>query len=642
MTDSKDEKKVPKAKKPKGPLRTELFVPVFIVIGLIVAYVHFFLDSHIKWGIEKGATYIHGAQVDLAQFQSSLFGGNAKMLGLQITDKEQPEKNLIEIGEMRFEFLWDALLRAKIVINDASIIDIKLASPRKRKGWVRPPEPPGQESNALAKLENTVLTQLEDQNQENLLGSISQLAQGMDEKDILKNIEGELKAEKRINELKNSLKEKEKLWKERIDSLAGGDEFKKLEARAKELKFDTKNPVQFASDLKTIKEIAKEAEAKVNEIKKSGKDLKGDIGSFSRDISSIDDWVKQDIEDIEKRLKIPKLDAAAFSKSLFMKMFSDKLVSVQKYSELAKEYVPLPNKKKSEAEKIIPRERGKGRTYLFPVKTGYPLFWLKRSEITSRSTPGGLSGDLDGLITNVTNNQVLIDQPTLAQIKGSFPNQNIQGILGLAKMDHRKEPFEKSLELIVGSYPLKNLVLSNSKSVKLAVTETNTASQFNASLIGENINIELKNQFRSPEYAIEADSSTTQRILNDVIGKISLITLDANAKGRWDKLRLDIDTNLGRAISDSFQAFMKTEIASIKEKIRAQVDSRIQGEKEKLEAEYAKLKNSVEKVMSKKDAEVDKAKSGVDKMMDSTSNKKSEAKDKLKEKGKELLKKLKF
>ena len=70
MTNSTD-----KPKKAKGPLRTEAIIPAVIVFVLFAAYGHFFFDSHLRKGLEFTASYVHGAEVNIAKTNSSLLGG---------------------------------------------------------------------------------------------------------------------------------------------------------------------------------------------------------------------------------------------------------------------------------------------------------------------------------------------------------------------------------------------------------------------------------------------------------------------------------------------------------------------------------------------------------------------------------------
>src|SRR5690606_22431584 len=125
---------------------------------------------------------------------------------------------------------------------------------------------------------------------------------------------------------------------------------------------------------------------------------------------------------------IGKIDYADFSKDLFGRMFSSHLVTLNKYAGVAKQYMP-PKKDPAEkaAERIVPRQRGAGEDIRFPVQGGYPLFWLKRATVSSKSTEQGLSGDVQGEIPDVSTDPAIVRNPTLVRLEGDFPTQKIHG-----------------------------------------------------------------------------------------------------------------------------------------------------------------------------------------------------------------------
>ena len=148
--------------------------------------------------------------------------------------------------------------------------------------------------------------------------------------------------------------------------------------KIKSFKVDTKNPFKMAKQLKELNSNIKELNKKVKEFKSVADDLKRDVDHYQKEISGIDDLVAKDIEDLQKRMKLPDVNAGEFSKKLFSKMFYDKVASYKKYYDVAKEYIPPPNAKDDRTQALTPRKRGEGKNYRFPVTTGYPLFWLKK------------------------------------------------------------------------------------------------------------------------------------------------------------------------------------------------------------------------------------------------------------------------
>lgn len=624
--------------KTPSPIRTEAVVPIAIIFLAIGLYVHFFFDSHIRKAIEWTSTYIHGAEVNVGSVKTSFLGGSFSLKDLEVTDKEQPARNLIQIGEIKFQFLWDALLRAKFVVEDAGVDNIQIYSPRKTPGYVRPPEPPSDKPSAMAELEKKVLNQTQNEFSGSPIGDLASLLEGSSGDDILKNIQGELKAESTIKALQAELKEKEKLWKERIEKFPKKDEFEALAKRAKELKFNSKDPKQFAADLKEASRIVKEAEQKIDYVKNSSTELKGDINKYNTEFSQIDDLIKQDIKDLEDRLKIPNLDVKDFSKNIFGKMFSDKLVSVQKYMEVGRKYMPPPkdpNEKK--AREIIPPPRGSGQNYQFPITTGYPVFWLKVASISSVANEGGFSGNVKGELTNLTSSPEAIGKPAILDLKGDFPNSKIFNTELKITIDHVKIPTE-SLMLAVGSFPLSDMSLVDSKSLSLKVKSADGSSGLNIKLQEQALDISLKNEFKSVNYDLTAPSKNVSEAVGTVLSKIPVITLNAGASGTWSKLNFFLNSNLGTELSLGFSRYLQAKIDEKKKELRALIDSRISTEREKLTSQYNNLKAKFDSELESKKAEVEKAKDDVKAQTSNKDSAQGAALKSLEEKGKKLLK----
>lgn len=128
--------------KKQGPIRLEAVVPMLIVVGVTVLYFSLFFDNHLRRGLEYGATQANGAEVNIGKLQTSVFKASMVIGDVQMTDPLQPQHNRVQIGEVRFAMLWDALLRGKVVIDEATIADVQIDTPRKRAGKLLPPPPP--------------------------------------------------------------------------------------------------------------------------------------------------------------------------------------------------------------------------------------------------------------------------------------------------------------------------------------------------------------------------------------------------------------------------------------------------------------------------------------------------------------------
>lgn len=633
-----------KMKKKKGPLRWEALVPVTVIFVLFGFYFSIFFDNHLRHLGEFAGTHINGAEVDIADIRTSFWRGTFRLSGLQVTDKDEPSRNTVSIGEIRFGFLWDALLRAKFVVDEASIINIQALSPRRKPGRVLPPPQKGSgKSEALAKLENGLLEQTKKEFNDNLFGDIAHVVEGANPADQIKNIESQLKSSLRLKELETSLKEKQKQWDARLKSLPKTQELKDFETRVKAVKIDTKDPVKFAASLKQIQDLVKEADQKIRTVKEAGDSLNGDFKSVDLAFKELDQLVKQDIQDLEKHLKIPQIDVKDFSKKLFGKMFADKLVTVQKYWAIAQEYMP-PKKSAAETKaasdsQLVPRPRGSGKNYRFPVTRGYPLFWLKRASISSEPSQGEYSGKIAGELLDLTSQPAQIGRPTIINFSGDFPRQQLLGLSAKITLDHTTDHPKDTILASLASFPTSEQKFSDSPEVKLLLLEARGKSHFNAVLENQELTVHLNNEFTHLKYAIDAQSKIVKEILTSVTNDIPVITLEARASGNWNNLQLGLRSNLGDELAKGFKKQIQEKINEARAKIKSLIDEKISGEKAKLTAEFEKIKGQLTKELNQANQKIDQAKKDAESQLAGSKNSSPEnaAKAKVQDAGKKAL-----
>ena len=631
----------PKKPKKKGPIRFEAIIPVTIIIALLIAYFTFLFDSNLKMALEFGGTYGHGAEVNIGYLKTSFTEPSIEIRHIQITDKNKPTRNIIQVGRIKLALLWDALLRAKIVIPEASIENIQALVPRKAPGKVIPKEEV--KDTTMGNVQAAVVEQTQSDYEGNVLGDIANMIGGSDPSTQLKKIESELKASGKIRELEATLKEKEAAWKERLKNLPGSNDFKDLEARFKKLKFNSKNPLEFANDIKEADKILKEADSKVKTITETGKNLDQDLKATDQSFKDIEKMVQQDIKDIQNRLNIPDINGGEFSKKLFGKMIAEKLGSYAKYIEMGRAYMPpkktAEEKAAAKSEDFLPRPRGAGRNIRFPITKGYPLFWLQKAKISSEvSDSNEYSGNISGEITNISTSPSAIKDPARIHVLGDFPKQQIQGLDFDAMIDHRTDLPKETVDLKIASYPVGSQKLSNSNDVTFNIADSKGALALNAIQQQKNVTMKIKNDFSSVKYEVDAKSSLVKEILQGVANDVSQIYVQADAKGSWSDLGWHIKSNLGDAIVQAFKKQIDAKIQEAKAKIKLLVDEKIGAEKKKLEAEYQKIKGQVDKEINGKKAEMEKAKKQVNAEVDKKKKEGAAPIKNLKEEGKKLLK----
>lgn len=590
-----------KKNKRKGPIRFELIIPVFIVTALLYTYFHFFFDRHLKSAIEHFGSRMHGAQIDIADLSTSVFDLELIIKGLEVTHKKDPSLNIFAFDKLKFELMTDAILRGKFVVEQSSLQGINWLSKRKSPGKLYPPEE--NQSSALKEAGDQVLDSVKKQTSGNALGDVAEVLSGVDPKDQLDAIRGELESEKKIKALEAELKEKEKQWKERIADLTNKEELESLKKRAKEYKFDKKDPI---GSIKKANDLLKDAKNKVRDFERASKDLKSDVNKYTQTLESVDNWIEEDINSLEKRVGIPSIDIEDVGLDVIAEMVGMNAAELRKYVALAREYMP-PKKDpaKKQSEKLIPPARGEGINYKFPITTGYPTWWLKNMSLTSSGKGGDYSGELTGALTDLSSNPQITKKPTTFAVTGDFPRQQIMGINLAANLNHTKEPARDQLSLKVASAPVKKITFSKSEKLNVALDEGSARNEFDVDIVADNVSLTYAATIDSPKWIIESEKKVVKENLTPILTSIASINLRAGAKGTWNDLKWSLRSNIGPEIAKGVRNQLNAKVAEARAKVEKIVKEKVEPQKEKIKREIAKVQSEIDKLLGSKKEEIE-------------------------------------
>ena len=582
-------------------IRFEAIIPFAIIILLVVLYTTFFFDSHMKSALEWGLTKAMGAEVNIANFQTKISDLSLKIQKIEITDAQAPKQNSIQIGEIRFSALWDAILRAKLVVNEAAIEQIEFAVPRKKPGYVAPPPPPeeAQGPSALEKIKGQALDATQEKFSNNVLGDAASWLSDPD-KDPLEGVKGSAQSKALIEAFEKEVDAKKKEWEKRFADLPKPEEFKALGDRMGKVKTSNfKNPGELASSLQELDKIVKEADKKYKAVDGANKDLSSDLKKIETEIKSIEAQVKSDIKDLENRIKLPKLDAQSLATSVFMGYLSPYKDQMLKYKDLAEKYMPPNLMKKGGNEpdpSMQPRPRASGVSYEFGKPTAYPLVWIKKTRVTSQAGSSAYSGNIEGEIRHISTNQLLTNQPLQVDLKGNFPAAQVEGFSTLLTYDNRKAESLVDFQLNVASYPVpapKTLV--ESKDVNLTLNESKARLNLQAQLINlKQYTLNIQNNLTSAKFEVTAPQKIVKEIFDSALGSLPEITLTAKAKATLPSFPLNIDSNLGRELGKAFEKELKAQVDKAKKALQAQIDQEIAKNKANLDKQINEFKSQIQ------------------------------------------------
>lgn len=629
----------PKQKKPKGPIRFGAVTFFLVIIAVIGLYMHFFFDAHLRSAIEWAGYKALGAEVNVAQVETSFTRLHVRFAGLEITDSKMPSRDSISIGEIRFGLLWDALLRARLVVNEAVVDKIEFGKPRKSPGKVRPPEPPSNEPSAVEKeaekIKKLALEKAEKEGADNVMGDAVAMLQGGSSDVQLDKMKGQLQSEQLAQKIQEDLKQKQMAWEARFKTLPQSKEFEDLGKRLGQVKtsgFKDVNEVQ--ASLQEIDKILKEGDQKVKAITSAADDLNKDVNSAQGQLKSLEQQIQTDIKSLEQHFKIPKLDAKTLSRSLFQQYVGGYLAKANDYKKLAEKYLPPKFFKKGSKEPddtIQPHPREKGVTYEFGHQNSYPLFWVKRVAVSSKAGESEYSGNISGEILDITSNQKMIGKPTVATLAGNFPTQQIEGFKTVLTLNNLKPQSEITWALDVAKYPFAGRTLMASPEAEVAFEKADCKLEMDSKLVGlKDFSFTAKNFFQNVAYKTHAQNETIDDILKKVFVSLPSISLNVWGDGELPTPSLNFDSNLGPELSAAFSREIQAKINELKARLEKQVRDEVDKNKKQIEAQINEFK-------SKYEAEINKVKSKADEQKKLAENKTNEAKKDTENKAKKQL-----
>lgn len=620
-----------KAPKKKGPIRFEAIIPVLVLSTITFVYFTYYFDAHLKRLFEYVGTQGNGAEVNVASVNTSFLRGSFDLNGLQVTDKERPTHNMLEIENIHFQYLWDALLRMKFVVDDASINNIQIAKPRKAPGKVLPPEPA--KPSKMDELQLEVMAQVKNKYSKNMLGDVVALLEGGDYKDQVEKIRGELKSETRVNAMVADVTAKKEFWDGKIKSLSDTTKLKEIESEVQAIS-KQKNILQQAQGVKKLGELLKDVNKQYKEIEKASKQLQTEVNAVAAYPKELENLVKEDIASLKNRFQVPQIDFKEMAMHLFAGEFAEYIVKARKYQALAKQYIP----EKKEKDEVIPPKRDQGKNYQFPITKGYPLFWLKRAALSSKGTADSYSGNVSGELLNVTTSPKTIGKPIVLDMKGDFPGVKVMGVQAKIVADFTRDIGRQSALVKVGSFLVPEKMFVNDEKMKFGFQNAIGTTVINASLEQERIKMDWNSTLNQPKFLVESKTKLAQEMLTNILSAIPMITVNGSAAGTFKNLDMNISSNLGDELGNGFKREVGAKIADAQNKIQSLVDEKINKPKEQLMAAIGGNKNNLSSLSNLSELykkNEDRIKQEIEKL------KKGGSGD-LKEKGKNFLKGLKL
>jgi uncharacterized protein (TIGR03545 family) len=611
----------PNIPKKSGPIRWNAIVPFLIVTALAYFYFLMFFDGHIRKAFEWAGYKIVGAEVNIGRLKTNFINGNFQISKIQITNADKPEFNSLEIDDIRFDLNWDALLRVKFVIEEIAVEGLQFDSKRKFKGRVAPPEPPSDEPGFADQLKAKAINKLGRDNQNNILGDTAQFLKTGNFDSQISELKSKLGAKNLVESLNSKWKNKQLEWQQKVKTLPSNEEINSYKDRLSKIKFkDFSDVSELNSSAKEAENLIQNLNTRATQISDLKREFDDELKQVDVDKKAVEAQIKADINYLKSHLQIPKIDAANFAKDLFMGYLTPHLQKLDKYKALAQKYLPpkyakmVEGKKTAEPDQTIkPLPRSQGLTYEFPVQNGYPLFWIQKISLSSKSNLQNDFGDISGVISDVTSNQDQIGKPTSLEISGEIKKLSVTGIKLFGVFDGRGPNSKIIFDFGIKSYPLQDLKLLDTKDGRISITTATSTIETGIKIVDFNqLSFKLVNSFNNVKFDISAQDAVVNEVLRSTLGGVSQFDLQASAEGEISNLAFDIRSGLGRDLERAFQSLLQNKINEANEKLQVAVNSEINKIKTQLNAQMDTIKKQAEVEVNKAQIQMNEQKNEIE------------------------------
>jgi uncharacterized protein (TIGR03545 family) len=612
---------------------------VVVIIGLFL-----FRNQIATAIIEKSGAAIFGAKVEVDNVYLKPFELHISWDKFQVTDRKNTWQNLFETGKCEFFLTFKPLLDKKVIIENMELSHLQFNTKRKTDGKLPPKAKKPPKEKEPSKLMMLVKKNLEEEKSKIPIFNPKQLEKKINVDAILAELNFQTPA--KADSVKKIAETRYAFWKDKIDDNNYEKEVRDIKTQVNTLDIKAiDNIIELEKQLTTAQNVYNKSQKLWSDFNSDKKELEQDLNTLKHLKDDIPDWIKNDYQRALALAQLPDFSVENIALILFGDRVTGGLLQVMDAIERSRELA-------AQKEKPVKEVKPEKMPHL-------PSFWIKNIAV-SLSTKDDLQ--LNGKVTNVSNNQKRTKKPMEFQLKGQ--KENLGNIILNAIFDYRTDASQEKFSLDVSQVPIRNLKLA--KFELLPEKLTSGEAKLSSSLNFTEQEITSSIQFAAEQIKFDYTSQPKMnpeltRIARSITEAIDKITFDVDMKQTDSRFHLKLNSNLDNLIAQQMKRIISEEIERAKLELRRKVEKelakyqqefdKLVAEKQKeLESEIAKITKQVdeqkEMVLAKKreieqkiDTEKKKYEEKLQQEIDKQKEKLQQEADKQKEKLEDELKK---
>ncbi|HQJ05727.1 MAG TPA: TIGR03545 family protein [Spirochaetota bacterium] len=553
--------------------------------------------------IEKYASAAVGARVEMRELKVDIFALSVVGKDLQVTNPGNTMKNLFEVARFAFKLDLLAALEKKILIEEASIENVRIGTARKYDGKIKidPKKKKITINNPISNLSDYKF----DFKNENIFNTdINEMIKSLD---VEKYIKGDLKTISEINKLKTQGTELCQKWYKTItetrydkDAIQFAEEIKKINFNYTP---DVSSIAKIQSDIQTILKVKEKTEAIIKDIDSKKNEFIADYNAMETSVRELEKVTREELNEILGKMNLKEISFDDIGSLIFADGFMNNVDKITSSFYKIRSFVPnnrgkvkkVKTKEKKVKKKFVFGQRG--YDVFFPDYTTYPDYHIKKISVSASGEGSDIKNfpTVSGSIYDIVSNQDLIQKPLRIETKVILPILEDLSLSLNASFDRRDGKFLDFYNVAADNIPIKNLNFGGLYGAPKKLLD----SDGKIDGIVEVGNDVFKTKFDMNLNNIDFEFDETQtlnefsQILKEIFQSVKHLNMGVDFSVLNGKPSLHISSNLDKILYENINRIFMQKLLKFKTDFEKRFNSYISGPKKELLSQISadKLKN---------------------------------------------------
>ncbi len=520
----------------------------FGVLALLAgAFWFLFIDGCIERTVEKTGTRIVGAQVDLADLDLTLMPLGITMTGLQVTDKDAPMTNTIEIGRIAFNLDSLNLLRRKVIIEEMVVEGMRFSTPRRTSGAVvKEKKKKTAQKDSVFSLPTVEIPSVKEILKKEKLTSI----------DEIKSVREDIKTARRT-------------WKKRADELPDKNTVRGYRERIQKVRdsggFRLKN---LSKSMKEIRAIKRDVKRDLDIVKQVRQEFSAETTDLRRRVQKAEKAPMNEVRRIRDKYSLSSKGLQNMTLLIFGGTINKWAGRGFDWYEKLKPALERSRKAKNKADVVKP-VRAKGVNVRFKEHEPLPDFFIRIVKASAQPE----SGTFTGRVRDITPDQDVLGRPTTLAFSGKNL-KDVQSMTINGTFDHINAARAKdTVTFRANKYAVRDLVLSGSDALpitlKKGLADIIIEGTYRKNIISAKILVDVSSaRF---DTGTKQDSGSFVRAVGTALKNTKRFKLTATVKGTPEDYDLSIRSDLDKVLKNAVSGMVKQKAAKLEKGLKDEI-----------------------------------------------------------------------